>query len=204
MDEGSVGMTARRSLLAAAAAVAVAMVTDRAIARTVRMRRTTGMSAYDLSFTSIEEEPLPLAGFRGQPLLIVNTASFCGYTPQYAGLEQLWESYRARGLVVIGVPSNDFGQQEPGSSREIRAFCDTFAVSFPLSRREAVIGPQAHPFYRWVSAELGEGALPRWNFHKYLIDRGGALVGSWPSQVQPMSAEIRRAVEGALATGSAS
>ena len=161
-------------------------------------------SAYDYVFEKIEGGALPMSQFKGKAVLVVNTASFCGYTPQYAGLEQLWESYRARGLVVIGVPSNDFGQQEPGSSREIRAFCDTFAVSFPLSRREAVIGPQAHPFYRWVSAELGEGALPRWNFHKYLIDRGGALVGSWPSQVEPMAPEIRRAVEAALAAGAAS
>ncbi len=197
-------MMSRRTLIFGAAGAAGAIAADRAIARTVRMRRTTGMTAYDLSFISIEDEPLPLAGFRGKPLLIVNTASFCGYTPQYAGLEQLWEGYRARGLVVIGVPSNDFGRQEPGSSREIRAFCDSFAVSFPLSRREAVIGPEAHPFYRWVAAELGEGALPRWNFHKYLIDRGGALVGSWPSQVEPMAPEIRRAVEAALAAGAAS
>ena len=173
-------------------------------ARIVRMRRTTGMTAYDLSFTSIEETPLPLAAFRGKPLLVVNTASFCGYTPQYAGLERLWESYRGRGLVVIGVPSNDFGQQEPGSNREIRAFCDTFAVSFPLSRRETVIGPDAHPFYRWVAAELGEGALPRWNFHKYLTDRTGALVGSWPSQVEPMAEEIRHAVEASLAGAASS
>ena len=197
-------MITRRSLIAGAIGAAGAIAAGPAHARTVRMRRTTGMTAYDLSFTSIEEQPLPLAGFRGKPIVVVNTASFCGFTPQYTGLEQLWETYRARGLVVIGVPSNDFGQQEPGSSQEIRAFCDSFAVSFPLSRRETVIGADAHPFYRWVASEVGEAALPRWNFHKYLIDRSGSLVGSWPSQVEPMSAEIRRAVEGALAAGAAS
>lgn len=196
-------MMNRRSLIAGLAGAA-AMTAGNAMARAVRMRGTTGMTAFDLSFTAIEDEPLPLASFRGRPLVIVNTASFCGYTPQYAGLEQLWQSYRARGLVVIGVPSNDFGQQEPGSNREIRAFCDSFAVSFPLSRRESVNGREAHPFYRWVAAELGEGALPRWNFHKYLIDRSGALVASWPSQVEPMAAEIRRAVETALAGAAAS
>lgn len=193
-------ITRRLFLAAAGATVSVAGLFVRAPeARPVRMRRTTGMSAFDFSFVSIEDQPLPLAEFRGRPLLIVNTASFCGFTPQYAGLERLWESRRERGLVVLGVPSNDFGQQEPGSAREIRAFCDTFAVSFPLSRRERVIGADAHPFYRWVAAELGEDALPRWNFHKYLVDRSGALVGSWPSQVEPMGREVAAAVDAALA-----
>ena len=193
-------ITRRLFLAAAGATVSVAGFFMKAPeARTVRMRRSTGMTAFDFSFVSIEDQPLPLAQFRGHPLLVVNTASFCGYTPQYRGLEQLWESYRARGLVVLGVPSNDFGQQEPGSSREIRAFCDTFAVSFPLSRRETVIGAGAHPFYRWIATELGEDSLPRWNFHKYLVDRAGAVVGAWPSQVEPMAQEVRGAVEAALA-----
>ena len=193
-------ITRRLFLAAASTTVAVAGLFIKAPeARTVRMRRTTGVTAYDFSFTAIEDTPLPLAQFRGKPLLVVNTASFCGYTPQYTGLERLWETYRARGLVVLGVPSNDFGQQEPGSSREIRAFCDTFAVSFPLSRRETVIGANAHPFYRWIASELGEDFLPRWNFHKYLIDRSGALVGAWPSQVEPMAREITSAVDAALA-----
>jgi glutathione peroxidase len=193
-------ITRRLFLAAASTTVAVAGLFIKAPeARPVRMRRTTGMSAFDFNFVSIEEQPLPLAQFRGHPLLVVNTASFCGYTPQYRGLEQLWESYRARGLVVLGVPSNDFGEQEPGTGREIRAFCDTFAVSFPLSRRETVIGANAHPFYRWIATELGEDFLPRWNFHKYLIDRSGALASAWPSQVEPMAQEVRTAVEAALA-----
>jgi glutathione peroxidase len=190
-------MVERRAILAGLAAVMAVMAS--AEARNVRMRRRTGMTAYDFNFTSIEEEPLPLARYRGQPVLVVNTASFCGYTPQYAGLQSLWDAYRARGLIVLGVPSNDFGEQEPGTGAQIRALCDTFDVSFPLSRREAVIGRDAHPFYRWVAAELGEDFLPRWNFHKYLVDRSGALTGSWPSQVEPMSADIRQAVEAALA-----
>lgn len=190
-------MVERRAILAGLAMV-LAGVTG-AEARNVRMRRRTGMTAYDFNFTSIEEEPLPLAQYRGKPILVVNTASFCGYTPQYTGLQRLWDAYRERGLIVLGVPSNDFGEQEPGTGQQIRALCDTFSVSFPLSRREAVIGRDAHPFYRWVAAELGEDFLPRWNFHKYLVDRTGALTGSWPSQVEPMSAEIRQAVETALA-----
>ncbi len=191
--------TRRLFLAAAGTAVSVAGLFTRAPeARAVRMRRTTGMTAFDFSFVAIDDQALPLAQFRGRSLLVVNTASFCGYTPQYAGLERLWQSYRDRGLVVLGVPSNDFGQQEPGTSREIRAFCDTFAVSFPLSRRERVTGAEAHPFYRWIASELGEESLPRWNFHKVLVDREGALVGAWPSQVEPMAPELLRAVEAAL------
>jgi len=192
---------ARRMFLAVAGttvALAGLLVTAPA-ARPIRMRRTTGMTAFDLDFTAIDDTALPLAQFRGRPLLVVNTASFCGYTPQYAGLERLWQAYRAQGLVVLGVPSNDFGRQEPGSSTEIRAFCDTFAVTFPLSRREKVVGPDAHPFYRWIAAELGEDQQPRWNFHKYLVDRSGALAGAWPSPVEPMAREITGAVETALA-----
>ncbi|MBI3452950.1 MAG: glutathione peroxidase [Rhodospirillales bacterium] len=157
------------------------------------------MSAHDFDFVSIDGEPLPMKGFRGKAVLVVNTASFCGFTPQYEGLEALWRAYRGRGLVVLGVPSNDFGAQEPGTAAEIKTFCAGYDVSFPLSRKEQVIGGAAHPFYRWIAAELGEGAAPRWNFHKYLVGPDGALVGAWPSAVTPMSKDVTAAVEGALA-----
>ena len=122
----------------------------------------------------------------GHPVLVVNTASFCGYTPQYRDLEALWQKYRDRGLVVVGVPSNDFGAQEPGSAAEIKSFCETnYAIDFPLTEKYRVIGDSAHPFYRWVAETLGEGAAPRWNFHKYLIDPDGELAGAWPSSVRP-------------------
>lgn len=153
-------------------------------------------SAYDFSFTTIDGAPLPLSGFRGKPVLVVNTASFCGYTPQYAELEKLHEKYRALGLVVLGVPSNDFGAQEPGSAEEIKAFCATrYAVTFPLAAKERVIGGEAHPFYRWIAAELGEGGAPRWNFHKYLIAGDGSLAGAWPSAVSPLAQEIVQEIE---------
>ena len=128
--------------------------------------RRTSMNAYDFEFESIDGGKLPFSAWKGRPVLVVNTASFCGYTPQYETLEKLWRSYKDRGLVLLGVPSNDFGQQEPGSAAEIKQFCETYDVSFPLSRKEKVIGPEAHPFYRWIAAELGEGSAPRWNFHK--------------------------------------
>ena len=118
---------------------------------------------------------MPLAAWRGRPVLVVNTASFCGYTPQYRDLEALWRRYRERGLVVLGVPSNDFGQQEPGSAAEIKQFCETnYQVDFPLTEKYRVIGGDAHPFYRWVAAQLGEAGAPRWNFHKYLIGPDGS------------------------------
>lgn len=157
------------------------------------------MTAYDFSFTSIDGQPLPLKSYAGKAVLVVNTASFCGYTPQYQGLEAVWRKYKARGLVVLGVPSNDFGAQEPGSAGEIKQFCElNYQVDFPLTEKQHVIGPAAHPFYKWIAAELGEGGVPRWNFHKYLIGPDGTLAGAWPSRVTPDSAEVTKAIEGAL------
>ena len=159
----------------------------------------TSMSAHDFEFTSIDGEKLPLKAWRGRPVFVVNTASFCGYTPQYADLETLWGRYKDRGLVVLGVPSNDFGKQEPGSAKEIKAFCETYDVSFPLTEKQNVTGGDAHPLYKWIAAELGEAGVPRWNFHKYLIDANGELAGAWPSRVPPTSPEVVQAVEAALA-----
>ena len=156
--------------------------------------------AYQFEFTGLDGGALPLAAWRGQPLLVVNTASFCGYTPQYRDLEALWRQYRDRGLVVLGVPSNDFGAQEPGSATEIRQFCDAnYQVDFPLTEKNRVVGAEAHPFYRWVAAQLGEAGAPRWNFHKYLVGPDGRLAGAWPSQVRPGDAAITREIEAALA-----
>jgi glutathione peroxidase len=157
------------------------------------------MSAFDFDFTAIDGKPLPLAGFKGRPLLVVNTASQCGFTPQYAGLENLWRMYRDRGLTVLGVPCNDFGAQEPDAPDAIRQFCETrFGVDFPLTAKVRIIGPAAHPFYRWIAGELGEGQLPRWNFHKYLIAGDGSIAGTFPSRVDPMGAEMTGAIEAGL------
>jgi glutathione peroxidase len=157
-------------------------------------------SAHDFAFSTIDGAPLPMANFRGKPVLLVNTASFCGFTPQYADLEKLQERYAARGLVVLGVPSNDFGAQEPGTAEEIKAFCSTnFRVSFPLAAKEHVVGGEAHPLYRWIEAELGEAGVPRWNFHKYLIAPDGSLAGAWPSAVKPEAPEIVEEIERLLA-----
>jgi glutathione peroxidase len=155
--------------------------------------------AYQFEFVSLDGDKLPLAAWRGRPVLVVNTASFCGYTPQYRDLEALWRRYGARGLVVLGVPSNDFGEQEPGSAADIKTFCETnYQVDFPLTEKSRVVGAGAHPFYRWVAAILGEAGAPRWNFHKYLIGPDGQLAGAWPTQVRPSDAAITGEIENAL------
>jgi glutathione peroxidase len=155
--------------------------------------------AYQFEFVSLDGDKLPLAAWRGRPVLVVNTASFCGYTPQYRDLEALWQRYRERGLIVLGVPSNDFGEQEPGSAADIKTFCETnYQVDFPLTEKNRVVGAAAHPFYRWVALTLGEAGTPRWNFHKYLIGPDGQLAGAWPAQVRPSDAKITAEIEGAL------
>jgi glutathione peroxidase len=156
-------------------------------------------SAYSFSFRSIDGGDLAVATFKGKALLVVNVASQCGLTPQYAGLEQLWKRRRDDGLVVLGVPANDFGAQEPGTESEIKNFCETrFAVDFPMTGKEHVIGPDAHPLYKWVAEKLGADAAPKWNFHKYLFDRDGAIAGTFGSRTPPDSPELAAAIDAAL------
>ena len=156
-------------------------------------------NAYDFTFQTIEGKPLPISQYKGKSVLVVNTASFCGYTPQYEGLESLWEKYKDKGLIVLGVPANDFGAQEPGSNAEIKKFCESkYDVTFPLASKEVVKGDAAHPFYKWAAAKLGADNAPKWNFHKYLIDADGNLVGAFPSKVEPQSKELVAAVEGTM------
>ena len=157
-------------------------------------------SAYDFRFQTIDGGVLPLSDFKGKALLVVNVASQCGLTPQYSGLEALWKAKRDKGLVILGVPCNDFGAQEPGSEGEIKTFCETrFAVDFPLTAKEHVIGDSAHPLYKWVASELGEGAAPKWNFHKYLFGKNGEIAGTFGSRMEPGAAEIAQAIDQALA-----
>lgn len=156
-------------------------------------------TAHDFSFTSIEGDHLPLSDFEGQVLLVVNTASFCGFTRQYDDLQEVWQRYRDRGLVVLGVPSNDFGNQEPGTEAEIKDFCEVnFAIDFPMTEKVRVKGEDAHPFYRWAEDELGAEAGPRWNFHKYLVGPRGHLIGWFPTATKPTSDEVINAIEAEL------
>jgi len=160
----------------------------------------TTRTAHDFAFTSINGEPLPLSRFRGKVLLVVNTASFCGFTHQYGDLQAVWKRYRARGFVVLGVPSNDFGNQEPDKEAAIKQFCQVnFDVDFPLTAKVRVKGAGAHPFYRWAAETLGQTNAPRWNFHKYLIARDGRIVGTYRSPVAPTSETMTKAIEAQLA-----
>ena len=156
------------------------------------------VTAHDFSFENIEGGALSLADYRGQPVLLVNTASFCGFTPQYNGLQALWDTYRDRGLVVLGVPSDDFGGQEPGSADEIQQFCTVnYGIDFPMTDKVKVRGDDAHPYYLWV-AEQGAIKVPRWNFYKHLIDADGNLVDWFASTTKPNAPKIIAAIEAQL------
>jgi glutathione peroxidase len=157
-------------------------------------------SAYQFTMKTIDGKPMPFAQYKGKVLLVVNTASFCGYTPQYEGLQQLQDAYKAKGFTVIGIPSGDFGGQEYSDAGEIKTFCESkFGIKFPLSEKSVVSGDKAAPIYRWAAAEMGPDNVPKWNFHKYLVGRDGKLIAAFPSKITPMSPEVTAAVEKAVA-----
>jgi glutathione peroxidase len=154
------------------------------------------MSFYDLTAKTLDGKTKSLGDYRGQVLVVVNTASECGYTPQYAGLETLYESYKGKGVVVLGFPSNDFGGQEPGTSAEIKTFCETkFHVQFPMFEKVKTKGERQSPVYAFLTAKHG---APKWNFHKYVVGKDGQVRASFPSSVTPDSKELRDAIEAAL------
>ncbi len=145
-----------------------------------------------------DEKPQSLCQYAGKVLLVVNTASFCGFTPQYEGLEELHARYSAKGLVVLGFPSNDFGQQEPGEAKQIADFCfNTYGVKFPMFSKSSVKGEAANPFF--VALTTATGSAPGWNFHKYLVDRQGKPIASFDSKTTPTGAVLVAAIEKALA-----
>ena len=157
-------------------------------------------TVYDFTAETLDGQPAPLEAYRGKLLLIVNTASKCGFTPQYAGLEGLWKKYQDRGLAVLAFPCNQFGGQEPGDSAEIANFCSlTYDVSFPMMAKIDVNGPTAHPLYAWLKHEkrglLGSESV-KWNFTKFLIGRNGQVLGRYSPTVEPK--ELERAIEAAL------
>lgn len=155
------------------------------------------MSLHDLTADTIDHQPQPLSAYKGQVVLVVNTASECGATPQYAGLERLWRAYKDKGLAVLGFPSNDFGAQEPGSEAQIKTFCSTnYQVTFPMFAKVATQGPEQSPVYRFLSADYGE---PKWNFHKYLVGKDGRVIRAFPTSVEPEDAGLRAAIDAALA-----
>ena len=154
------------------------------------------MNVFEFRFRSLRGASMPLDKWSGQPLLIVNTASECGYTRQYAGLQDLWLEYAPAGLVVIGIPCNDFGAQEPGDEEAIADFCSSrFDVSFPMTAKYAVIGRDAHPLFMALREEFTADILPNWNFFKYLFGRDGQLLGHWPSKTEPNDPGFRHEIE---------
>ena len=179
------------------AVVAVLLALPLALGTDIRVRagEASPMTAWDFTFTSIDGKPMPLSEFRGKVVLVVNTASFCGYTRQYKTLQALHEKYEAKGFAVIGVPSNDFNQ-ETKDEAEIKGFCEgMFGFTFPLTDKNVVKGDSAHPFYKWAREAMGADKTPKWNFHKYLIGRDGRIVASYVSSVEPDGVELVGAVE---------
>lgn len=151
---------------------------------------------YDFELSRLSGGTLPLAEFKGKVLLLVNVASECGFTPQYGALEELQQKYAEKGLVVLGIPANEFGAQEPGSNQQIAQFCESkYGVTFPMSEKIVVKGPGQHPLYAFLTAKKGDVS---WNFNKFLIDRQGNVVSRFESKVAPLSDELTAAIEALL------
>ena len=158
-------------------------------------------NAYSYSFKDInEEDVINLSDYKGKTLVVVNTASLCGFTYQYDGLQKLYDDYKDQGLVVLGVPSNDFGNQESGTNSEVKEFCEsTFSITFPLTEKNVVKGKDAHPFFKWSKKELGFiGGVPRWNFHKIIIGKDGNAIAGYTALTRPSSKKFISEIEKAL------
>ena len=158
-------------------------------------------NAYSYSFKDInEEDVINLSDYKGKTLVVVNTASLCGFTYQYDGLQKLYDDYKDQGLVVLGVPSNDFGNQESGTNSDVKEFCkSTFSITFPLTEKNVVKGKDAHPFFKWSKKELGFiGGVPRWNFHKIIIGKDGNAIAGYTALTRPSSKKFISEIEKAL------
>ena len=157
------------------------------------------LSLHDFKSKTLDGKDFSFSSLKGKKIMIVNTASECGYTPQYKDLQALYEKYKNSNFIIIGFPCNDFGGQEPGNSEEIANFCKlNYGVNFPMMSKEIVSGSNAHPFYKWAKTELGFGTAPKWNFHKYLVNRNGKVIDYFNSTTNPDSSHLVKAVENAL------
>ena len=151
---------------------------------------------YDIKIESITGETISLNKYKGKTILLVNVASNCGFTKQYTDLQNLWEKYREKDLIVIGIPSNQFGGQEPGSNTEIKDFCETnFNINFLMTSKNDVKGENAHEIYKWAEFSYGKSAIPKWNFHKILINKEGIIVDTFASFTNPMSKKVVLKIE---------
>ena len=152
--------------------------------------------AFDFNFNNLDGSPLSLSNYKNKVIVVINVASQCGFTKQYEDMQKIWEKYQARGVVMLGVPSNDFGNQEPGNSNEIKNFCEAkFGITFPMTEKVSVKGPEAHPFYIWASKNHGKSAIPKWNFHKIIIDKEGKVAKTFSSMTNPSSEKFLKTLE---------
>jgi glutathione peroxidase len=151
--------------------------------------------AYDYSFNAIDGGQIKLSDYKDKVIVVVNVASRCGYTPQYEDLQTLYNNYKNKDVIVIGVPTNNF-KQEPGSNEQIKDFCETnFGISFPMTEKINVIGSNSHPFYKWAKKDFGMSAIPKWNFHKIVIDKNGKIKDTFASFTKPNSKKFIRLIE---------
>ena len=152
--------------------------------------------AYNFMFKDLDGSSLNLSKYKGKIIVVVNVASQCGFTNQYEDMQKVWEKYQAKGIVILGVPSNDFGKQEPGSNEDIKNFCEAkFGISFPMTEKVSVKGSEAHPFYIWARENHGKSAIPKWNFHKIIIDKNGKVAETFSSMTNPSSKKFIETLE---------
>ena len=155
--------------------------------------------AYDFKFKDLDGSALNLSEYKGKVVVVVNVASQCGFTNQYEDMQNVWEQYQSRGIVMLGVPSNDFGKQEPGSNEDIKNFCEAkFGISFPMTEKVSVKGADAHPFYIWAEKNYGKSAVPKWNFHKIIINKEGKIEKTFSSMTNPSSKKFIEVIENLL------
>ena len=151
--------------------------------------------AYDFSFKDLDGSPLKLSEYKNKVIVVVNVASQCGFTKQYEDMQIVWEKYQKNGIIMLGVPSNDFNQ-ETGTNKEIKNFCEAkFGITFPMTEKVSVKGEQAHPFYKWAKENYGKAAIPKWNFHKIIIDRNGKIAETYSSITKPTSKKFIKTLE---------
>jgi len=155
--------------------------------------------AYDFKFKDLDGNALNLSEYKSKVVVVVNVASQCGFTNQYEDMQNVWEQYQSRGIVMLGVPSNDFGKQEPGSNEDIKNFCEAkFGITFPMTEKVSVKGTDAHPFYIWAEKNHGKSAVPKWNFHKIIINKEGKIEKTFSSITNPSSKKFKEVIENLL------
>jgi len=155
--------------------------------------------AYDFKFKDLDGSALNLSEYKGKVVVVINVASQCGFTNQYEDMQNVWEQYQSRGVVMLGVPSNDFGKQEPGSNEDIKNFCEAkFGITFPMTEKVSVKGTDAHPFYIWAKENHGNSAVPKWNFHKIIINKEGKIEKAFSSITNPSSKKFKEVIENLL------